>query len=270
MRTLAIGDVQGCYDTLMRLLTRLDFDEHRDRLWFVGDLVNRGPQSLATLRFVKSLRDATLVVLGNHDMHLLAVRFTSRAQKPGDTIDQILAADDCDELLDWLRRRPLLHRDDHLGYVMTHAGVPHIWTLSLAERLALEVERTLAGDDFVEFLRTMYGNKPSRWSEDLTGTDRLRVITNYLVRMRVINDAGDLELEFKGGLEGLPRGFFPWFHAYRGRPPQLRLVFGHWAGLNGLSGTRGIEALDTGCVWGNALTALDLATSERVSEPSVK
>jgi bis(5'-nucleosyl)-tetraphosphatase (symmetrical) len=270
MRTLAIGDIQGCYDTLMRLLTRVDFDDHRDRLWFVGDLVNRGPHSLEVLRFVKGLGEVATVVLGNHDLHLLAVRFARRAQKVGDTIDPVLNAPDADELLDWLRRRPLLHRDDHLGHVMTHAGIPHVWTLSLAERLAQEVERSLRADTFVQYLETMYGNKPSRWSEDLTGYDRLRVITNYLARMRVINEAGDLELEFKGGLEGLPRGFFPWFHAYRERPPQLKLVFGHWAALEGRAATAGIEALDTGCVWGHSLTALDLATSERVTEPSVQ
>jgi bis(5'-nucleosyl)-tetraphosphatase (symmetrical) len=128
----------------------------------------------------------------------------------------------------------------------------------------------LASDGFVEFLKTMYGNKPSRWSEDLRGFDRLRVITNYLVRMRVINEGGDLELEFKGDLEGVPSGFFPWFRAYRNQPPALKLVFGHWAALQGRAGTLGVEALDTGCVWGNALTALDLLTSERVSEPSVQ
>jgi bis(5'-nucleosyl)-tetraphosphatase (symmetrical) len=209
-------------------------------------------------------------VLGNHDLHLLAVRYTERPAKPGDTVDEVIRAPDGDELLDWLRRRPLLHRDDRLGYLMTHAGLPHVWTLSLAERLAGEVERMLASDEFIEFLKTMYGNKPSRWSEDLRGFDRLRVITNYLVRMRVINEGGDLELEFKGDLEGVPSGFFPWFRAYRNQPPALKLVFGHWAALQGRAGTPGVEALDTGCVWGNALTALDLLTSERVSEPSVQ
>jgi len=270
VRTFAIGDVQGCYDTLMRLLERLRFDDRADTLWFVGDLVNRGPASAETVRFVKHLGEHAIAVLGNHDLHLLAVRHGGRARKPGDTLDSVLEAPDGDELIDWLRHRPLIHRDDAAGYVMAHAGIPHVWTLSLAERLAEEVQRALRGEEFGDFLREMYGNRPAGWTEGLAGMDRLRVITNYLVRMRLINESGALELEFNGGLDGLPKGYFPWFEPYRARPPAQKIVFGHWAALGGYVDVPSIEALDTGCVWGNALTALDLETAERVVEPSVQ
>src|SRR4051794_36207365 len=187
MSTYAIGDLQGCYDSLMVLLERIDFDERRDRLWFVGDLVNRGPASLATLRFVQGLGDRAVSVLGNHDLHTLAVASGHRAPKSGDTIQDILKAPDRDALLDWLRHRPLLHVDKSLGFAMVHAGIPHIWSLDAARAHAQEVERVLSSRDHGALFADMYGNNPACWKDELVGMERLRAIINYLSRMRLIN-----------------------------------------------------------------------------------
>lgn len=265
MATYAIGDVQGCYAALLRLLELIRFDPAEDTLWFVGDLVNRGPESLATLRLVHSLGDAAITVLGNHDLHLLAIFYAGFPTKPGDTLDDVLSAPDRGPLLDWLRCRPLLHRDDELGFVMVHAGLPHIWTLAQAERRAREVETALRGGDYERYFRKMYGNKPRRWKSGLRGRKRLRVITNYLTRMRFIDERGRLDLDYKGAPSGgdVEVGV-PWFDLYRTHP-ELQIIFGHWAALDGQVDVAGIHALDTGYVWGNALTALCLETLERTS-----
>jgi bis(5'-nucleosyl)-tetraphosphatase (symmetrical) len=268
--TYAIGDVQGCYDTLRRLLDRVRFEPARDVLWFVGDLVNRGTGSLQVLRFVRSLDGGAVTVLGNHDLHLLAIARGHRPARRGDTLDRVLQAPDRDELLDWLRRRPLMHRDDRLGFVMTHAGVPHIWTLDVAAERAREVEQALTGDAYDDLLASMYGNKPARWRDQLTGVERWRVIINYLTRMRLIDAVGRLELRYSEGLDGIPKGFQPWFEFYRSRPSTHAMVFGHWAALNGECSVEGIYPLDTGCVWGNSLTALALRPLERISVTSVE
>ncbi|MGH8595329.1 MAG: symmetrical bis(5'-nucleosyl)-tetraphosphatase, partial [Gammaproteobacteria bacterium] len=238
--------------------------------WFVGDLVNRGKDSLATLRFVHGLGERALTVLGNHDLHLLAVAHGHRRAKAGDTIDDVLHAPDRDELLDWLRRRPLLHRDDATGFVMVHAGIPHIWDLDEATARAREVEEVLAGDDYDELLAGMYGDQPVRWRDSLRDVKRLRVIINYLTRMRVIDTVGKLELNFNEGLCDIPKGYRPWFEFYNAQPQPFSLVFGHWAALNGECGVDGMYALDTGCVWGNALSALRLVPLERFSATSVE
>lgn len=265
MSVYAIGDVQGCYDALQRLLDHIGFDESRDQLWFVGDLVNRGPASLATLRFVKNLGERAVTVLGNHDLHLLAAAAGHRAPKSSDTLAAVLAAPDCDALIDWLRRRPLFYVDEHLGFAMVHAGIPHIWNFDAARARAREVECVLAGDGYQKLLAAMYGNNPACWNDGLTGMKRLRSIINYLTRMRLIDTVGTLELTYDGPLVGIPSEYQPWFEFYRAVPPRLPLVFGHWAALNGVSGIDQMHALDTGCVWGNRLTALRLDDVERFS-----
>ena len=272
MSVYAIGDVQGCFDSLMRLLDVIDFDERRDRLWFVGDLVNRGPQSLATLRFVKKLGDRAVTVLGNHDLHLLALATGVRALKSSDTVQDVLKAPDREALLDWLRRRPLMHVDVSTGFAMAHAGIPHIWSLEFALARAREVEAALARDDFASLFGGMYGNNPACWNDELVGIERLRTIVNYLTRMRLLDAVGELELTFDGPVAAIPAGsgFAAWFEFYRNAPPRLPLVFGHWAALNGECDVERLYALDTGCVWGNRLTALRLGDRERFSIRSVE
>jgi bis(5'-nucleosyl)-tetraphosphatase (symmetrical) len=271
MSVYAIGDVQGCYDSLRRLLDLIRFDAAADHLWFVGDLVNRGPASLETLRFVSGLGDRAVSVLGNHDLHLLAVAAGQRAPKTGDTLADVLAAPDRDALLDWLRRRPLLHVDEALGFAIVHAGIPHIWNFDAALARAREIERFLAGDSYAELLSAMYGNNPACWSDELSGMQRMRSIINYFTRMRLIDAVGGLELKYDGPLVGkLPKGYRAWFDFYRNEGPHLPLIFGHWAAINGQCGVDGMYAMDTGCVWGNRLTALRLSDRERFSVDSVE
>jgi len=257
MATFAVGDVQGCYRELQRLLERIHFDATHDRLWFTGDLVNRGPQSLETLRFVHSLGDRAICVLGNHDLHLLAVATGSAKLKRNDSFQAVLQAPDRDELLDWLRHLPLLHHDAGLGYTLIHAGLPPQWDLALALACAHELESTLSSADHLEFFRHMYGNQPSHWSEGLTGMDRLRFIVNCFTRMRYCNADGVLDLASNGAPGTQPPGFFPWFELPERRSRNLHIVFGHWSTLGDVGG-HNIHALDTGCVWGGSLTALRL------------
>ncbi|MAY71630.1 MAG: diadenosine tetraphosphatase [Halomonas sp.] len=266
MKRYAIGDLQGCHEEFIALLEALDFDPRRDQLWLAGDLVNRGPGSLACLREVMALGEAARVVLGNHDLHLLAVARGGAATKRKDTIDDILKAEDRETLLDWLQARPLLVRDGDT--LMTHAGLPPQWGLDQAESLAGEVEWMLTGERAGDFLTRMYGNRPRRFKPHQEGVDRLRAIVNTLTRMRFIDAEGRLDFDAKEGLDSAPDGFAPWFQYPRQDDPWL--LFGHWAALNGeASGSRvRAEALDTGCVWGGSLTALDLDSGERISVPS--
>ena len=259
MTRYAIGDIQGCYEELRSLLARVGFSADRDRLWLVGDLVNRGPRSLDTLRFVRSLGDNAVVVLGNHDLHLLAVAFGCRRKRKSDTLDDILAADDRDELLEWLIARPLLHIDG--ADLLVHAGLVPQWNGSKALELAREVETALRKDPRGLFDQ-MYGDEPHRWSESLTGTDRLRFVINVLTRLRVCTAEGRVDLKMKGKpQEANPEasGYFPWFDVESRRSRDARIVFGHWSAL-GLVLAPGLVGLDTGCVWGSALTAYDLDT----------
>ena len=256
MATYAIGDVQGCYSPLRRLLDKIRFDPARDRLWFVGDLVNRGPQSLATLRFVKSLGTRAITVLGNHDLHLLVVAAGHAKIHHGDTLDAILRAPDRDELLDWTRRRKMMHAAGR--YAIVHAGLLPQWTIAKALKLAREVELTLRGEDCDEFFRHMYGNQPDRWRESLKGYDRLRVITNVLTRLRLCTADGKMEFAHKGSPADAPRGYVPWFTVPRRRHRSTTVVFGHWAAL-GLYINHNVAGIDTGCVWGRHLTALRLS-----------
>jgi bis(5'-nucleosyl)-tetraphosphatase (symmetrical) len=257
MAIYAIGDVQGCYDPLCRLLEKIRFEPVRDKLWFAGDLVNRGPQSLETLRFVRKLGKCAVTVLGNHDLHMLAAYENPKRLRPKDNLERILSAPDCEELMDWLRHRPLLHHDGERGFTLVHAGIPPQWNLKRARSAARELERVLRGDHCDEFLRKMYGNTPRRWSSKLTGWARLRYITNAFTRMRFCDLDGNLELRKKGPPSPRARKYVPWFDVPRRRNKGLKIVFGHWSTLGNVK-REGIYPLDTGCVWGGCLTAMRL------------
>ena len=263
MATYAVGDVQGCLGPLQRVLQAARFDPAVDRLWLVGDLVNRGPDSLGTLRFLRDLGPAAIAVLGNHDLHLLVVALTDRAPRRKDTFDPILAAPDRDELLDWLRRCPLLHHDPDLNAVMVHAGIPFHFSLADALACAREVEVVLSGPEPRAFLDDMYGNEPAVWHPGLTGVDRLRVIVNSFTRMRFIDHGGRLEFDTKEGLGEAPGGYFPWFERLHPDFADRRILFGHWAALEGKGTPGNCLALDTGCCWGRCLTLLRLDDGER-------
>lgn len=257
MAVYAIGDLQGCYTELRQLLDTLHFDPARDRLWFVGDLVNRGPESLECLRFVKELGDAAVVTLGNHDLSLLLVMSGVRELSPRHTTGDILLASDRDELFDWLRRRPLLHHDPVLDYVMIHAGLPPQWDLATAVRCARELEAVLRGENYLEYFQGMYGDMPDLWSEELLGTERWRFITNCFTRMRYCTAEGRLDLQEKGRPGTQREGLYPWFRAPGRRSADTRILFGHWSTL-GLVRENNVVSLDTGCVWGGSLTAMRL------------
>jgi bis(5'-nucleosyl)-tetraphosphatase (symmetrical) len=263
--TFAIGDVQGCHDPLRRLLDRIKFDPARDRLWFCGDLVNRGGQSLEVLRLVKSLDANSVVVLGNHDLSLLAIaqRKESDQRKVNPDLQRVLFADDHEPLLNWLRRRPLFHRDTKLGYAMVHAGLAPKWTLQLAARRAREVQLKLRGKNHRKLLSRMYGNKPDAWSPKLEGMERLRAIINVMTRLRYCNVRGKIDFDEKGPPGTQEPGLYPWFEVPGQVQRELRVVTGHWSTL-GLVLGMGVCAIDTGCVWGGPLTALELGPEPRV------
>jgi len=266
MAVYAIGDLQGCYDSFQRLLDKLKFDPDKDRLWLTGDLVNRGPKSLKTLRFVRSLGKSAKVVLGNHDLHLLAL-----ANDVGDATDRFgslaktLKADDLDELLDWLRRRPLVHYSKKLDTLLVHAGLPPQWSVGKTLARAKEVETKLRGRSYVKFLRKMYGNSPDRWSGDLSGNQRLRYIVNCLTRIRMIDKKDRLDFEHKGPPAAARKGLKPWFEAEDPAWEGTRIVFGHWSAL-GLVINPKLICVDTGCVWGRQLTAVQLGKRPKVTQ----
>lgn len=270
MAIYAVGDIQGCYDCLRRLLDRVKFDPATDRLWSVGDLVNRGPQSLDTLRFLKSLGDSFTPVLGNHDLHLLALAAGACKDGKKRSLLQILNAPDCHQLCEWIRQMPLLHCErvnTQRGterFVMVHAGFAPAWKLKDAKRLAAEVETTLRGNNYKRYLKKMYGDLPDTWDESLTGMKRLRVITNYLTRMRFCNADGKLNMEIKTGARTAPKGYQPWYKLQAISQKNV-IVFGHWATLNGVTNTHNVYALDTGCVWGRRLTVLRLEDRRKFS-----
>ena len=261
MALYLIGDVQGCDRALERLLAAIDFSPSRDRLVLLGDLVNRGPDSLGVLRRVMALDGAARCVLGNHDLHLLGVAAGVRAPHRSDTFDKLLAAPDRDTLLDWLLHRPLIHREH--GFTMVHAGIPPQWSVSQAMGYAGEVEAVLRSPDCLVFFQAMYGNEPAVWSDDLSGMTRLRVITNYLTRMRFCTKKGVLDLTSKGTTPNKSKKkLAPWF-AHPGRKTAGdKILFGHWASLEGVTGNPNAIALDTGCVWGRKLSLYQLETGQ--------
>lgn len=255
MATYAIGDIQGCYDEMRRLLDSIGFDPAQDRLWLVGDLVNRGPQSPEVLRYLRGLGERAIAVLGNHDLHLLVVAAGVRKPHRGDTLDALLAAPDRDELLDWLRRQRLMHAG--AGYAMVHAGLLPHWSIAQAMALAREVEAALQGPDYGEFLNCMYGNAPAQWHDDLRGYDRLRVIVNAMTRLRLCTPDGVMDFTHKTGLDSAPAGYLPWFDVPGRASSDTPVLFGHWAAL-GLTLRPDVLGLDSGCVWGRRLTAVRL------------
>lgn len=262
MATWAIGDLQGCLDPTQRLLDRIRFDPASDRLWFCGDLVNRGGESLETLRLVHSLRDNAVMVLGNHDLSLLAIaeRREDDQRRVNADLQRVLFAPDRDVLLDWLRRQPLLHADRALGWMMVHAGLAPKWTTTLAEKHAREVERSLHGDGYRKLLKNMYGDRPA-WSPKLTGLDRERAIINVLTRLRYCSPRGRIAFEEKGAPGSQQPGLYPWYEVPGRAERDLKIVCGHWSTL-GLFIGHGVHALDTGAVWGGKLTALQLDSEE--------
>lgn len=255
MATYAIGDLQGCYAQLRQLLDVIHFNEHDDKLWFVGDLVNRGPKSLETLRFIKNLGDAAVVVLGNHDLHLLAASCEPIAENSRKALTQILLAPDRNELINWLRNRPLLY---HAGkFCMAHAGISPQWDLPQAQAMAREVETVLQGNHFPLLMKAMYGAKPDFWSPDLAGMDRLRYIINSFTRMRYCDKQGRLDLDYNCSPGAQPKHLLPWFNVPGRKKIAATIVFGHWSSLGYYEG-KDCYGIDTGCLWGGELTALQL------------
>ena len=259
MAVYAIGDVQGCYESLRALLDKVRFDPASDTLWLTGDLVNRGPQSLEVLRFVKSLPHA-VSVLGNHDLHLLAVATGQAPAKKRDTFSDLLAAPDRDELLDWLRNCPLLHHDSGLGYTLVHAGLLPSWDLPTAQRLAREAEKFIAHSDRNDLYTHMYGDTPDHWDETLAGWARIRLIINGMTRLRYCDAGGRMDLRPKMAPGGQPAGLLPWFDVPTRRHSGERIIFGHWSTL-GLWHHGDHIGLDSGCLWGGRLTAVRIDQS---------
>jgi len=264
MAWYAIGDIQGCADELDALLAKIRFRPSRDRLWLVGDLVNRGPDSLGVLRRVMGLGRSVTCVLGNHDLHLLAIVAGRRKLSSSDTFGAVLEAPDSREIVDWLRYRPLLHYDQPTKRVLVHAGIPPAWSVSEARREAAAVERLLRGRNWRASLRTMYGNEPATWNAKLNGAERRRFTINALTRMRFCDSSGRLDLASSGPPGSQPKGLMPWFDVPERKTRGVHIVFGHWAAL-GLKCRADITALDTGCVWGNDLTAVRLDRAARVT-----
>ncbi len=255
MAVYAIGDVQGCFQQLLELLDKIKFNADRDRLWFAGDIVNRGPDSLETLRFVRSLGDNAITVLGNHDLHLLAIAHGRGKQGRKDTVNDILEAPDRDRLLDWLIHRPLMHYDKKRDTCLVHAGIYPAWPVKDALVYASEVEAMIQSNKSHEFFQHMYGDKPPKWSDRLRGWDRLRFITNVFTRMRYCDTKGRLTLREKGSPEKQPPGIVPWFQVKNRRHQNTRIIFGHWSTLKNPH-IENLFPLDTGCLWGGQLTAI--------------
>ena len=262
MAVYVIGDLQGCYTELNRLLDKIRFDQVRDQLWFCGDLVNRGPESLQSLRFVRSLGDAAVTVLGNHDLHLLAIFHKQQKPRKSDTLSEILNSPDCAELMAWLQSRQLVHFDRKLNFMLVHAGIHPEWDLRETLNCADELEVALQKNNGKVFFKQMYGDVPDHWSPGLTGIERLRCITNILTRMRFVTADGRLEYKAKGSpQQHADQGLTPWFETNRQLDDSIRIAFGHWSTLRvGVYGKH--YAVDGGCVWGGRITALRIDSSE--------
>lgn len=267
MTTFVIGDLHGCLTPLERLLDKIHFSSANDTLWFVGDLINRGPQCLDTLRFVKSLGDSAVCVLGNHDLHLLAVIHGIRSSSGRDTLDEILAAEDLDELTHWLRHRPLLHRSESLNVTMVHAGIHPKWDLATATQMATEVEKALRSPKYVDFLERMYGNKPAKWSRKLGKHRRRRFAVNAFTRMRFCSRSGELDFTCTGPPHKAPKGLIPWYAVPKRKPIEGRILFGHWSAHPGFA-VSNVVPLDRGAAWGGSLCALALETGVTTSVES--
>lgn len=270
MANYVVGDIQGCYQPLRQLLDKVAFDPSRDVLWSVGDMVNRGPQSLEVLRYLSKLDGAFVGVLGNHDLHFLAMSTGANVEGKIKTLKPLLDAPDCLQLAEWVRQRPLTHAaqlqtDGGLKRIlMVHAGIVPQWNTTRTPQLAQEVEHELRGTRYVSFLRGMYGDRPDRWRDDLQGIERLRTITNVLTRLRFCTPEGQMNLNVKTEADTAPPGYRPWFE-YQTLSADELMLFGHWATLDGATHRNDIQGLDTGCVWGRCLTLLHIEKNERVS-----
>lgn len=265
MTTYAIGDIQGCYHAFQALLARIEFNPESDKLWLVGDLINRGSGSLEVLRWCYAHQQSLKVVLGNHDLHALVVAHGFVKPHRSDTLDALLTAEDKDVLLYWLRHQHLIYQEG--DYLMVHAGLLQQWDAEQAISYGAEVEAALQGEDFLYFLANMYGNLPNSWNDNLIGIDRLRLITNAMTRLRVCTLQGEMEFAFKGELHDIPDGLVPWFDVPNRATQHNQVIFGHWSAL-GLHYRPNIYALDTGCLWGGQLTAMNLETKVITQVPS--
>lgn len=270
-----MGDVQGCLREFELLLEKVNFNSN-DQLWLAGDLINRGPHSLEVLRLVHSMDTQVAVVLGNHELHFLAIYFGGHKSSRSDTFDSLLAAPDAEQLANWLCKQKMLHHDSSLNCTMTHAGIPHIWSLKRARAFASEVEDVICGDNpqlsAQSFFAGLYGNEPNCWEPELSGLPRYRLLANYFTRMRLVNSAGCLDFSHKGAIADAPAGWEPWFKLFprsTDRKSGMKLLFGHWAALEGVTDRDDIIALDTGCVWGRHLTAYCLETAELTTVQAV-
>jgi bis(5'-nucleosyl)-tetraphosphatase (symmetrical) len=261
MAVYAVGDIQGCFEDFHQALDGVAFDPASDQLWCVGDLVNRGPDSLAVLRYVRELGDSAVCVLGNHDLHLLAIAGGNPKHKDTRSLDAILTAPDRDDLLHWLRHRPLLHRDERVGFTMVHAGLPPQWDINTAVSCAREVEAVLRGPEHKSYFLQMYGNKPALWDPTLSQMERWRFTTNCLTRLRYCTAEGHLCLKEKGPPGSQASGRLPWFEHPHRRSRSERIVFGHWSTL-GYQVSANAWGIDSGCLWGGALTLLRLDCAE--------
>lgn len=257
MTTYAIGDIQGCYHAFQALLAKIKFNPTSDQLWLVGDLVNRGSGSLEVLRWCYAHRDSLKVVLGNHDLHALVVANGIVRAHKSDTLEALLAAEDSALLLNWLRHQPLIYQQDN--FLMVHAGLLPQWTAAEAVSYAAEVAAALQGSAYLEFLASMYGNLPNQWHAGLSGYERLRVLTNAFTRLRVCSAQGEMEFTFNGAIKDVPKGLMPWFEVPTRATTEVPVIFGHWSAL-GLQQSKNIYALDSGCLWGGQLTAMDIHT----------
>ena len=272
MSTYAIGDIQGCFKELVQLLDKINFDETNDRLWFVGDIVNRGPDSLEVLNFIMNLGESTIIVLGNHDLHLVAIAEGLAKQKKIDTLAPIITSPDKQQLLAWIRQQPLMHHDKELNFSMIHAGLPPQWEIHQALELASEVNQILSSDDYLSFLNAMYGNNPNAWDENLAGNDRLRYIVNCFTRMRYLNDKNELNFSEKGAPGSQGDHLFPWFTIKGRKSKNDKIIFGHWSTVL-LGNIRdftpyNVYPIDTGCLWDGELTAMRLEDEKLFSVPA--
>lgn len=263
MATYAIGDVQGCYDELQLLLEKIKFNPDVDKLWFAGDMINRGPKSFETLEFIISLKDKAICILGNHDINLLAQAYNIVDIKPKDTAAQILKAKNSEEIINWLRKQPLIHLDNKLNFLMVHAGIPH--TLSIDEAMSInkKICSELRGDNFINILKNFFKAGPLKWSENLSENEKITYAINAFTRMRFCYNDGSLELKTKDNLSMTPKNTRPWFNFYNKNKLPINIVFGHWAAIQGKTEVENIYAIDTGCVWGGSLTALRLEDKKR-------
>ncbi len=268
MSTYCFGDIHGCYDELEKLLRIINYDCSKDQLWFVGDLVNRGPKSLEVLRLIKTLPN-TKIVLGNHDLHLLNFYYKI-VDFDAATLENILTAPDGKELVEWLRMQPLLHYSQEHNCLLVHAGVYPAWNLAQSLTYAKEAENILHGANYLEFLKHMYGNQPTKWCDTLGDWERLRFIINAFTRMRLCDLAGNLEFNYTGDIQAIPPGYFPWFKISWRKLQNTKILFGHWAALQGETSESNAIALDTGCIWGGSLTALRIEDNVRFSCKRIK